>query len=260
MKHHIRVITAALCAFPITSFAGPQPAETITTPPAASAWEFRITPYAWLTAIDGTNGPSADPVEVDAGFSDIADFIEMAAALQVEARHGRWGFLADAFYSELGGSGTAPGPAQAEVDITFEQFLGELEVLYRVSESPTHFVDFYAGLRYNKLSLDLEIEGSGPLDADREESADRGWADPIVGLRGQWNINEKWYLAGKGDIGGFGMNSDLTWNIQGTVGYNFTEMFSMELGYRAFDTDYEEDGFIYDITQSGLLLSANFRF
>jgi hypothetical protein len=254
------LIPAALCASSLLAAAGqPEPAPII-TPPAASPWEFRLTPYAWLTAIDGTNGPSAEPAEVDASFSDIADVLDMAAALQFEARHGRWGFLADGFYSELGASGTSKGPAQADVDISFEQFIGELEVMYRVADCPDYFVDVYAGLRYTKLQLDLDIEGTGPLDLGREVSADRDWADPIIGLRSQWNLNERWFLAGKGDIGGFGVSSDFTWNVQASVGYNFTEMFSMELGYRYFDTDYEDSGFTYDIAQFGLLLNANFRF
>lgn len=255
------LIPAALCASSVLAVAGePEPAP-IVTPPAASPWEFRITPYAWLTAIDGTTGPTVRPAEVDASFSDIDDFIEMAAALQVEARYERWGLLADAFYSELGTSQTSSGPGHADVDLDFEQFLGELELLYRVVDCPQYFVDLYAGLRYNKLSLDFEFERTGPvLEVDREVSVDRDWADPIIGARTQWNLKEHWFLAAEGDIGGFGVNSDFTWNLQGTVGYNFTEMFSMELGYRYFDTDYEDSGFTYDIAQFGLLLNANFRF
>jgi hypothetical protein len=95
---------------------------------------------------------------------------------------------------------------------------------------------------------------------DNYRSKGKDWADPIVGLRGQWNLNEKWYLAGKGDIGGFGVNSDFTWELQGTVGYNFTPCFSTEIGYRYFDTDYDNDGFTYDVTQAGILLNFNFTF
>ena len=33
--------------------------------------------------------------------------------------------------------------------------MGELSVAYRVYESPSGFVDIYAGMRYNSLSVDL---------------------------------------------------------------------------------------------------------
>lgn len=107
----------------------------------------------------------------------------------------------------------------------------------------------------------MDIDRNSPLgDQDSFHSANKDWADPIIGLRSQWNINDKWYLAGKGDIGGFGVSSDLTWELQGTVGYHFTPCFSTEIGYRYFDTDYNDGGFTYDVAQAGLLLNFNFTF
>lgn len=50
----------------------------------------RPTPDAWLTALDGTSGPQGLPAEFDAGFDDSSDVLEVAAALQLEARKGRW--------------------------------------------------------------------------------------------------------------------------------------------------------------------------
>jgi opacity protein-like surface antigen len=91
-------------------------------------------------------------------------------------------------------------------------------------------------------------------------SADKTWTDPIIGARAQWNINDKWFLAGKGDIGGFGVGSDFAWNLQATVGYQFTETISAELGYRYYQTDYSDGGFVYDMAESGLYTGVNFRF
>ncbi len=115
-----RLIPAAICATPLLASAGQTVAEPIITAPAASPWEFRITPYAWLTAIDGTSGPDGFTTELDASFSDIADVLKMAAALQIEARYERWGFLADGFYANLGASGHTSGPLQANVDVDFK--------------------------------------------------------------------------------------------------------------------------------------------
>ena len=257
------LIPAALCATQLVAVAGPATSESvpITTPPASSPWEFRITPYAWLTAIDGSTGPTGFVSDIDAGFDDIFDVLEMAAAIQVEARIGRWGFMGDAFYAELGNSGTLPGPLQTNVDLDFEQFLGEATVFYRVSESSESFVDLYAGVRYNSINLDLTATSTGtllPINASR--SGDESWTDPIVGIRTQWEINDRWFLAAKGDIGGFGAASDFTWNLQGSVGYKFNECVSLEAGYRYFDTDYSDGGFTYDIAQSGALIGLNFKF
>jgi hypothetical protein len=91
-------------------------------------------------------------------------------------------------------------------------------------------------------------------------SFDRDWMDPIIGARWQWNFNENWFLAAKGDIGGFGVGSDFTWNTQATIGYQFTEYFSTELGYRYFDTDYRDGDFSYDIAEHGAFIGFNFTF
>lgn len=380
--------------------------ESIAEIPAkpASEWQFRIEPYGWLTGIDGTTGVGPFVTNVEQSFSDIFDDIKMAAALQFEARNGRWGFIADGFYADLGNSGTTPGRLYDTVEIDMKQFIGELSVAYRVYESPNGFVDVYGGIRYNDLSMDFEasldpagiqslsddaserivnglderataivqpkvasyktgtatsraaieaqirsdieseadgrvkrdlekqlvkIRRDGGLDArditsnqivravkserlalarstaqlevaqlkasvdaslqgrvaraqsrvaqDEQQlaaainkqltnraptsfSANKDWVDPIIGVRAQWNINDKWFLAGKSDIGGFGVGSDLTWTMQGTVGYNFTEKVSAELGYRYMDTDYEDGAFTYDMAEAGIYTGLNIKF
>lgn len=392
-----------LCSSLGSAHGGSAPASIIETP-TASTWQFRIEPYGWLTGIDGTTGVGPLVADVDLSFSDIFDSINMAAALQAEARNGRWGIIADGFYADLGASGPTPGPLYDKVGIGMKQFIGELSVAYRVYETPSAFVDIYGGFRYNNLSMDfngtldpagiqsasdnasdrivsgigerakdivqpkvatyktaaaakraaietqvttaIEAEAEGRVKRDLEKqlvqirrdgglnardiasnriiravkeerlalarstaqlevarlkasvdstqqglvskardgvdkaeqrlsaainkqlnnrlptsaSADEDWVDPILGVRAQWNINDKWYLAGKSDIGGFGVGSDLAWSLQGTVGYNFTEKVSSEIGYRYLQTDYEDGAFTYDIAEHGLYLGLNIEF
>ena len=81
-----------------------------------------------------------------------------------------------------------------------------------------------------------------------------------VGARGQWNFSNKWFLAGKADLGGFGVSSDFLWSAQATLGYQFTDRFSTEIGYRHNDTDYKNGGFTYDLAMSGLFAGFDFKF
>ena len=46
--------------------------------------------------------------------------------------------------------------------------------------------------------------------------------------------------------------------VYGVTGYRFKEWFSAELGYRVLDVDYDDDGFVYDLTMYGP--TAGFRF
>lgn len=86
------------------------------------------------------------------------------------------------------------------------------------------------------------------------------WFDSYVGLRAQYNLNASWYLIAKGDIGGFGVGSDLTWQTTGALGWHFAKNAYAELGYRAVGVDYQDDGFTYDVVTHGaeLTLGVNF--
>lgn len=257
------LIPIVSCATPLLAMAGSVANESAPATFSApeSEWEFRVQPYGWLTAIDGTTGPQGFPADIDAGFDDVFDILEMAAAVQVEARKGRWGIIADAFYAELGTSGTLPGALETKIDLGLEQFLGEFVVFYRISESQESFVDLYAGLRHTSLSLELEATTTGtqlPLGARR--TGDMDWTDPIIGFRAQWELNDRWFLSGRADIGGFNVDSDFTLNLQGSVGYRFNQSVSLEIGYRYFETDYSDAAFTYDIAQSGALIGLNFAF
>jgi len=77
------------------------------------------------------------------------------------------------------------------------------------------------------------------------------WVDPYIGLRGLYNFNDKFYLTGRGDIGGFGIGADLAWSASLGVGYHLSETKRLEVAYRALGSDYEHDGFVSDLVYHG---------
>jgi hypothetical protein len=118
-----------------------------------------------------------------------------------------------------------------------------------------------AEARVQKSEKDLATAIDGKLNKlPTKKSADLDWVDPIVGFRAQWNINEKWFLAGKSDIGGFGVGSELAWTLQATVGYCINPCSSVELGYRYMHTDYDDDSVLYDVAEAGIYMSYNYHF
>lgn len=266
MNHHPILTTLAISAALASANAGVTetailPTHAIPSTPSATPWEFRIEPYGWLTALDGTVGVLNQTGSVAAGFDDIWEVLDFAAALQAELRNGRWGIIGDGFYSELSQSFTPPRGLHTNGNAEMQQFLGELSVAFRFTDSPCGFIDAYAGARYNYLSVDLSADAINPLVTNSiNASQDKDWIDPMIGLRGQWNLNEKWFLAGKGDIGGFEVGSDLAWSLQATVGYQFTDNVFMELGYRYLETDYKDGGFSYDVEQTGLYTGLSIKF
>lgn len=105
-------------------------------------------------------------------------------------------------------------------------------------------------------AIDKEILKRLPESA----SADEEWVDPFVGLRAQWNMTKQLFLAVRADIGGFGVSSDLVWQLQGTLGVNLSRSVFVEAGWRYLHTDYTNGGFTYDLAQSGAFLGLGFKF
>ncbi len=62
------------------------------------------------------------------------------------------------------------------------------------------------------------------------------------------------------DIGGFGVGSDLTWSILGTVNYILTDNWSVSAGYKHLSVDYDGDGYVFDVDLSGPVLGLTYRF
>ncbi len=78
---------------------------------------------------------------------------------------------------------------------------------------------------YTGLNLEtIQKTGSG--------SASKTWFDPIIVVRSQGTIKEHWLLQFSGDIGGFGMGSEFSWQLQAYVGYHFSKLFQATVGYR----------------------------
>jgi hypothetical protein len=86
------------------------------------------------------------------------------------------------------------------------------------------------------------------------------WVDPYLGLRGQYDLNERFYLTGKADIGGFGIGSDIAWRAEAAVGMHVTKNAYSEIGYRAIGLDYRQNGLVMDTITHGVLLTLGLAF
>ena len=260
LLHHFAIASAITFSPLCSAVAGEAKAPIIQIAEPSSEWEFSAELYGWFPGLKGTTGAGDFTTDVDSSASDVIQNLKMAATLKFEARKGRWGFIGDGFYSLLGASGDPTGPRYDKINIDMKQFLGEVMVAYRVQESSQGFYDVYGGIRYNYLSMKFSAESSGHGRLPEDASTSKTWVDPVIGIRGQWNITEKWFLAGKADIGGFGVGSDLVYTLQATAGYHFTQLISAELGYRYTSTDYSDSPFVYDIEQAGFYTGLIFTF
>ena len=75
-----------------------------------------------------------------------------------------------------------------------------------------------------------------------------------------YNFTPAIYAIGRGDIGGFGVGSDLMWQAEAALGFQLTRSIFAELGYRALSLDYEKDGLTYDTITHGPQVTVGVQF
>jgi hypothetical protein len=225
-----------------------------------AGWTFTATPYVWFAGLKGDLGTISGlpPAEVDASFSDIIENTDVALMLAAEAGRDRWGLLLDLVYLNLSADADTPGPLFGGADLESETLFATLGVAYRVVEHDRLSADAVAGARlwYVETALELTAGLLPPRSADDDEF----WADPVIGLRGRVDLGRGFFLASFADIGGFGLGSDLTWQIGSTLGYQVNDWLWVRAGYRHLHVDYEDDGFVFDVEMSGPILGVGFHF
>lgn len=234
--------------------AGTPTESTITTAPADDdGWRFRGAMYGWGQALDGEIGIRGLEADVNLDFKDILEDLNFAAMGVFEIGKGRWSFLADINYAEVGDS-VSPLPTAPNLIVEFEQkqFLGNFLAIYQVIGNPEMKLDVFGGARVNWIDFELS---AGP-----GITKDETWVDPVIGARFEAPLPNDFFFRALGDIGGFGAASDLTWQALAGFGWRFSESGALLLGYRAIGTDYQSGDFSYDLTTHGPVLGAEFKF
>jgi len=223
-------------------------AEEAPPPPTAEPgrWTFAIRPYLWAASVDGSVAVRSLPSQdFEADFSDIVSELDFAFMLSFEARppSGDIGLLLDSVFLDVSGT-------ERSFDWGLEQRLLELDVTWRVAKQ----VDLLAGARYVGFETSVSIPPSG-ASASRDES----WVDPVIGARGALPLADRWALAGRGDIAGFGVGSEFSWQLAGYVLFKAAKWADVGLGYRHLQIDFEEGDADIDLGLSGPLLGVEFR-
>lgn len=264
MKFAILPALAAVLATAVPLSAGTvtPPEKSVVMPPAPPQEDplyFTIAVYGWLSAVDGTTGVGPTSVSADTSIADVFDEIEFGYMSYFEVGKGRWSLGVDAIYGKLSDDAAfAVGPVTGSADFEQEQAWITARLQYTVCKTDRHKVDLFAGFRWTYVDVDIDINTN--LGPGVNLGLTRDWFDPIVGFRSVCDLNDKWFLQLMGDIGGFGVGSDLTWQALAGFGYRFSPKLNGLIGYRALGVDYEEDGFKLDTTSYGPIIGLSYTF
>jgi hypothetical protein len=222
---------------------------------ADDSWRFSAALYLWGAGIDITTRLRD---EVDVGFDDIVDNLDMGFMGAFEARRAKWSFGADAIYLSLSKdkAGSIGGVIPANADVDFEGWVLNLQVARNVVDTERGTVDVLVGPRYLDLESELTLRLGAMGPAPRREASGSVW-DGVVGVRGNLNLNERWYLPYHIDVGTG--ESDFTWQGLVGVGYRF-KWANIVLAYRHLAWEFDSGAQLDDISFSGPVLGVVFHF
>jgi hypothetical protein len=260
----------AQTAAPSTS----KPASDSATKPAHQddKWEFRVTPYLWAVQIESKVTVGGYSATANTYFPDVWRNLEGAGMLNFEAQKGKLGFFLNPLYMKLRGNGeltrrrdaSLPLPPTRDLTLTLTIGVVEFGGFYQVAKWPLDWkqgkgrsvtLDVLAGGRYWYIHTDLDT--TSPINPSKYNN----FVDPIIGARTKIDLTDNLALNLEGDIGGFGVGSEFTWNAQGSFSYQFTPLISAFVGYRAIYVDYKAGtGNRYEETFQGPLGGITFRF
>jgi hypothetical protein len=199
-------------------------------------------------------------VPVDATFGDIISQLNIGLMSALDVRRKRIGLVTDLIFMSLSSDqkSTPIGNAFSGFTANAKNLIVDPELYVRVLDRERGSVDAVAGGRFWRMdnSLDL-LPGNQP---EVKVGQTQNWVDPVLGARFRVNLTKSLFVNLKGDAGGFGVGSQLTWQTYIGIGEEFKQKYSMLLGYRYLDVDYRNGGFLYDTHMNGLLAGFSIRF
>ena len=223
---------------------------------SSTEWKHSLVIYLLAPAIDGKVGVGPIDADVVIDRNTILKSLHGGFLGAWSAEKGDWGMLVDVIYMDLNEAFHLPG-GLVPGEIGFTQLITGLYGQYRLANS----LQLMAGVLYTDVSLKLPPDSPPQL---RYLKTGDSWADPVVGLRYAVPISRRWSFDGFGQIGGFGVNANLFWQLAGSFNYRMTEHSSFTAGYRYMDFDYESgsglDRFKFDAVEHGPALGFRFNF
>jgi hypothetical protein len=198
--------------------------------------------------------------EIDAAVGDIFDRLQSGFMLYAEAQNGIWAISSDFLYMNLN-QDVVPTKIIKSGSVSVSESAWELAGLRKILP----WLEGGIAGRLVSLKLDMEVARNlvGGGTTAQKEDLTQTWIDPVLVVRMKLPDSGKWLVQLRGDIGGFGVGSELTWQIQVYGGYRFSNLFQVTAGYRALGIDYEkgtgQDRFVYNVTTFGPVLQLGFN-
>ena len=222
------------------------------------SYKVQITPYGFLTGVNGTVEEQGRSASVDASLRDILDHLNMIATVYADARFGRWRGTLDNLYVDVSNERATPGPLFDSVRVASRVWMVDPEVGYAVFQQEGKELDVVAGVRIWNVKNDLTLFRQN-IQADLGRG-NRTVPDPIVGAHFSTDLPRNMFVFAKGDIGGFNAGAHLDWQAFGGAGYKLSERIVGSVGYRYLSVNDQPSSAVYNVVLQGVIVGIGVRF
>jgi hypothetical protein len=218
--------------------------------------------YLWFSGLKGSVGAGGYVAPVNAGFSNVISDLNIGLMSVLDVRRKRFGLLTDLLFISVSSDqkNTPAGISYSGFTANAKTFFVDPEGYFRVLDGDVLSVDATAGARFWRLDNNLNLFPATTSAPSVTVGQSQSWVDPVLGARFHVNLAKGWFGTLKGDAGGFGVGSQLTYQFYVGIGKEFKQKFSTVAGYRYLDVDYSNGGFLYDVHMSGPIVGFNVRF
>lgn len=278
---------------PVAAQTARQPMATVDDP---DPWRFNTAAYGWAMGVTGNITARGKSLDVNASFVDLLQRSQSVGGLMAyfEADKGKVGVYVDFVYTSLGfGANTTSyrNPiaglqisAAAGAAMSYDLFIIEVGGVHEFarwqhSEGSSTTIDGVLGFRYwnNSIRADFDVAANVNLSSVAlERSFGIGvaradaiqWVDPVVGVRARHRFSPRQELTVRGDIGGFGLGSQFSWQAVGVYSYAWDleggQKLAALLGFRALGVNYSSgsgtDALSINQTLYGPVFGISYRF
>jgi len=231
-------------------------------------WRVRATPYMWALGTSGSLTIRNETVGADTTLIDAmtrSSAFPIAFMGRIDASNGPWSAYGDFAFVRLRFADSFLNLRSPTADILvglsgsghLRQTLGigeagvgyELARFHQTTGNANAYTAFdaYAGARYGNMSAKIDltsfgVAGSQYLGEQQAIVVQRNligrlwWLDPVIGLRMRFDSGDRDRFELRGDIGGFGVGSNFSWQTYGGWSRDFDwngVKFAGLIGYRA---------------------------
>jgi len=165
MRTRLSIFTVAVFATIVLSkpllFAGPEPYTTSkeAAPPSitqSEPWQFTIAAPGWMAGLDGTIGVRGVNADIDVGFDQILQHLDMIFAMRAEAQKGPFGIYGEVIYIGLSDHAQVNRLIN-NIDEEVNETLVDGALSWRIINQPRGSLDLVAGTHYTNIYERLEL-------------------------------------------------------------------------------------------------------